>query len=158
MVSVAEVGRATGKHDLMRLSLEAAVEFDRLKRGKDVDEEVIEAFTECLSGTNGGAHLGGSLYLNHGPRTLDAYYRAWRSISASRSASLQAQKAKVVQLLGDVRSAASDPNLVVHNNILQEKVATLEKYCLALHQALLAERPSRRRSRRVLDVEGVRSG
>jgi hypothetical protein len=36
--------------DLKRLSLEAAVEFDRLRRGKDIDQDVISAPGECLRG------------------------------------------------------------------------------------------------------------
>jgi hypothetical protein len=150
--------RETSNEDLMRLSLEAAVEFDRLRCGKDVDEEVIEAFAECVSGTNGTNAPPESLYLNHGPRTLGAYYRAWRTISGSHSETLQGQKARVIELLAEVRDAAKDPHSIIGDQAFQEKLARLERYCLALHQALLAERPSRRRVKRVPDLVGEPSG
>jgi hypothetical protein len=120
--------------------------------------EVIDAFADCVGGTNGLHEPAGSLYLNHSPRTLDAYYRAWRSISGSHSERLHGQKARVVTLLAEVRGAAKDPDRIVHDQDLQEKLSQLEKYCLVLHQALLAERPPRRRAKRLPDLVGEPSG
>ena len=72
MSSVGVNGRAASRQDLEHLSLEAAVQFDRLRQGLGHDQSVIAALEERLRGSSDPSSSSEASYLCYSPRALNS--------------------------------------------------------------------------------------
>jgi len=123
------------------MALEAAVELDRLRRGKDADRSALADFVQGLIAPQGGSLSDKPLHLHYSPRTVDAYYRAAPSLLGSQLDSLEGLKDILDGILGQIGPAFADPSKYKDDPEMGSSILKLESFCLALHRALSADRP-----------------
>jgi hypothetical protein len=114
--------------DLSTLSLDAAVQLDRLARHQPANLESLNLFLHSLSASTGTCHPD-QLNLQSKPIDLDILDRAfYRLDQVSRVDDLEQKLGALIQSIREVANGGLGPEL-----------NTLKTFCLSLHQALLAE-------------------
>ena len=147
MAIAGELERTSGRDELARLSLRAAVEFDKLARGKSADHSIIADFAECLKVGAGTPSSVQTRYL-HNHRAISAYNRAWRRVYSSTTENAEELTRQIYGKLDEILqfvAAQKRPGVASANGESAEK---LKRFCLSLHQELLGQEFSRQRVRR----------
>jgi hypothetical protein len=127
------LGEPVGPIDLSTLSLDTAVELDRMVRLKDADLSIIRQFAARL-GTPASSAGGATLFcLQENPVTVDILNSALYSVDGSSLVNIQELEAKVRDLFETMNNVASGQ--IKDSGVLN----ALKKFCLALHQILLQE-------------------
>jgi hypothetical protein len=116
--------------DLSTLSLDAAVQLDRLARKQPADLESLNRFLRTLGASTGVSHPDS---FNLQPKPLDfdildrAFYRV-DQVSISHVADLERRLGELIAMIRKVANGGETSEL-----------NTLKTFCLSLHQALLSE-------------------
>jgi hypothetical protein len=114
--------------DLSTLSLDAAVQLDRLARLQPADLESLNRFLLSLGASTEACHPD-QLNLQSKPIDLDILDRAfYRVDQVSKVDDLEQRLGALIQAIREVA-----------NGRASSKLSRLKTFCLSLHQALLAE-------------------
>lgn len=120
--------------DLTTLSLDTALELDRLGRNKAADLKTIETFGDCLSSAPSAATSSDRLYcLQENPVNVDILNSALYRVEGPALVNIDDLDARLRELIGRVKEVASG------NNTDANVITGLKRFCLALHTALLEE-------------------
>ncbi len=120
--------------DLTTLSLDTALELDRLARDKAADLRTIEAFGDCLGSSPSSVSGNDRLYcLQENPLNVDILNSALYRSEGPALVNIDDLDARLRELISKLKEVASG----------QSKDATviagLKRFCLSLHTALLDE-------------------
>jgi hypothetical protein len=147
MLAVGESERATKSHDLRRLSLKAAIEFDKLARGQEAERAIIEDLITCLKGPPDGASPGKALFLNS-HRTITASNRAWHRASTATVSTVEDLAREILGRLESLAVALESDQRPQDRSDDRVIADQMKRFCLSLHQELLAQYAERRPSKR----------
>jgi hypothetical protein len=119
-----------GYDELTVLSLDAAIELDRILGGEDADANVISRFIGAIQSNGIVCRQGTANYLAD-PRTADLYARALTSATGNSIGSIDQLNDAVLA----VAAAYKDAGTLGWNKSL----SALRDFCLALHSVLIAD-------------------
>lgn len=142
MVNLESLGAKRDKtsyEGLSILSLDAAIELDRRRRESDGSLVAVNALAHNLK-LNDDVGDAENLKRLVDPRTVDIYSRAVIQLTKKAAGTIE-------ELAGQIRTYADafkrDPN-----DLNEQDIDSMQKFCLALHGELLAEIHSRKVDRR----------
>lgn len=123
---------------LSELSLDAAMQLDRLSKSRSADRSVLTAFANVLRSPSEGTSEGdvGFFCLNENPLNVDIMTSALDKAGEARAtdiATLSSQLEKLLKQLNDV-AGGSNPSA--------DDIRHLKRFCVSLHQVLLNDYPA----------------
>lgn len=119
--------------DLSSLTLDAAIQLDRLEKHKPADRAIIHSFAKHLAspgGTPGRANL---FCLNENPVGVDILSSVLNNIEGAKLVSIGELEEMLKALVARVDDVASG------KQVDEREISSLKKFCLALHRTLLEE-------------------
>jgi hypothetical protein len=120
--------------DLTTLSLDTALELDRLARNKAADLKTIESFGECLGSSPPSAGGSQRLYcLQENPLNVDILNWALYRVEGPALVNIDDLDARLREVIARIKEVGSGHSKDA--NVL----AGLKRFCLSLHTALLEE-------------------
>ncbi|MBM0207632.1 hypothetical protein JNW90_35135 [Micromonospora sp. STR1s_5] len=119
--------------NLPGLSLDAALQLDRIERHQSADRSILGQFLACLGSTTGPSSGPGAMFLQDNPLNVQIFSSALdraEEAPSTNMAELERKLSAVLDGISDVAQGGNpDPN----------RVSALKGFCLSLHQALLNE-------------------
>lgn len=119
--------------DFSSLTLDAAIQLDRLGKHKAADLNVIHNFAKFLAAPSGSAGAQSLFCLQENPVSVDIFTSAISSVEGAHLANLSDLEAKIRDLIALVSEVASGANRD------HGQIASLKRFCLSLHRVLLDE-------------------
>ena len=120
---------AAPRPDLLTLSLDAALQLDKMERSGSADLQIIQNFLDCLR-SPGGLHADqDALNLSSNPLCADLFSSVIGRTDNHPVEHVADLEKKVIKILIKLSAVAS--------GLDSEGVGPLKKFCLSLHQALL---------------------
>jgi hypothetical protein len=123
----------TNPMDFSSLTLDAAIQLDRLQKHKQADLAVIDSFAKYLESPSGIGSAPGVFCLQENPVNVDILSSAIYSVDGARLVSINDLEAKIRDLIARVNDVASG------RNTDEGVIAGLKRFCLSLHRVLLDE-------------------
>jgi hypothetical protein len=117
--------------DLFTLSLDAALQLDKMERSRSADLQIIQNFLDCLRSPSGLHDDQDALNLSSNPLCADLFSSVIGRIDKHPVEHVADLEKKVIAILTKLSAVAS--------GLDSEGVGPLKKFCLSLHQALLNE-------------------
>lgn len=119
--------------DFSSLTLDAAIQLDKLEKHKQADLKVIDAFAKFLAAPTGTIGAQSMFCLQENPVSVDIFTSAISSVENARLVNISELEAKIRDLVTRVSEVASGKN---HD---EGQIASLKRFCLSLHRVLLDE-------------------
>lgn len=119
--------------DLSSLTLDAAIQLDRLEKYKPADRGIIQSFAKRLaspSDPSSPAHL---YCLNENPVGVDILSSALSNVEGTKLVSIVELEVVLKALVARVNDVASG------KQVDEQEIRSLKRFCLALHRTLLEE-------------------
>jgi hypothetical protein len=117
--------------DLSTLSLDAALQLDKMERSGSADLQIIQNFLDCLRSPSGLHAEHDALNLSSNPLSADLFSSVIGRTDKRPVEHVADLEKKVIAVLTELSAVASGRNI--------EGIGPLKKFCLSLHQALLNE-------------------
>jgi hypothetical protein len=119
--------------DFPSLTLDAAIQLDRLEKHKEADLGVISSFGKYLESPSGHRPTSGPFALSENPVNVEILSSALFSVEG-------APLVNMGELEERVRTLVSNVNNVGAGNTTDERIVVgLKRFCLSLHRVLLNE-------------------
>jgi hypothetical protein len=119
--------------DFSSLTLDTAIQLDRLEKHKTADLNVINDFAKFLAAPSGSVGAQSLFCLQENPISVDIFTSAISGVEGAHLANLSDLEAKVRDLIARVSEVASGSNRD------EGQIAGLKRFCLSLHRVLLDE-------------------
>ena len=119
--------------DLSSLTLDAAIQLDRLEKHKPADREIIKLFARCLASPGGSSSTADLFCLNENPVGVDILSSTLNNIDGPKLVNIGELEAMLKSIVARVDDVASG------KQVDQGVIGTLKQFCLALHRTLLEE-------------------
>jgi hypothetical protein len=119
--------------DLSSLTLDAAIQLDRLEKHKPADLGIIKSFARCLVSPGGASGPADLFCLNENPVGVDILSSALNNVEGAKLVSIGELEAMLKTLVARVDDIASG------KLVDQREISSIKQFCLALHRTLLEE-------------------
>ena len=119
--------------DFPSLTLDAAIQLDRLQRHKDADLDIISSFGKYLESPSGNAPAAGLFALSENPVNVEILSSALYSVEGEPLVNMGELEKRVKTLVHNVNDVGA-------GKVTDEKTINgLKGFCLSLHRVLLNE-------------------
>lgn len=120
--------------DLSGLSLDAALQLDRIEKHQSANRSILGQFLACVGTTTGHASSTGAMFLQDNPLKVQIFSSALdRSTEDTPSTNMAELESKLAAILSCINDVAGGGNPGA------QRISALKGFCLSLHQALLNE-------------------
>lgn len=119
--------------DLSSLTLDAAIQLDRLEKHKTADREIIQLFARRLTSPSGSSEPANFFCLNENPVGVDILSSALNNVEGAKVVSMSELETMLKALVAKVVDVASG------KEVEEREIGNLKQFCLALHRTLLEE-------------------
>jgi hypothetical protein len=127
------IAGAVQSADLSSLTLDAAIQLDRIQKHKSADRSIIKSFARRLASPAGASGSADLFCLHENPVSVDIMSSAIRDLDGAKLVNMGELEAVVKDLVARVNDVASGKELD------DREVANLKQFCLSLHRILLEE-------------------
>ena len=122
--------------DLTKLSLDAAIEFEKSLRGQEADQTTIDALAAQLRAGFPNDEVDGSAKLFCNLPAVDLYARAWERVQTESATDIKDVIAQLLRLVEEAVPSELDQH--------REALERMKSFCLYLHEELISVKVSRR--------------
>jgi hypothetical protein len=119
--------------DLTSLTLDTAIQLDRLEKHKPADRQIIHSFAKRLASPGGSSGPADLFCLDENPVSVDILSSALNNIEGAKLVSIGELEAMLKALVARVDDVASGKQAD------EREIGSLKKFCLSLHRTLLEE-------------------
>ena len=119
--------------DLSSLTLDAAIQLDRLEKHKPADRGIIQSFAKRLASPSDSSGPADLFCLNENPVGVDILRSALNNVEGAKLVNIAELEAMLKTLVARVDDVASG------KPVDEREIGNLKRFCLSLHRTLLEE-------------------